>query len=169
MSGAIPIAKKDRYSQAELKAMANLQALGRDLVTQFYVCLKTAAFYDSNNSNYQRQLQKFGELVDIAMEKQKDFRLSTVEGYLFLNEQRLKINLDGYLAAKSIQQTFDKFKVAGLIFKKKVDQMGLSYLITELVRTTKIVQGADELNQMFKSKDIKYVEFIPSLVIQFRG
>jgi len=165
MTQSIPITKSDRYTSAEMKAMANLQALGRDLVTQFYICLKTAAFYDNNNTNYQKQLQKFSDLVDIALEKQAEFRLTSVEGYLFLNEQRLKINLDGYLSAKSLQKTFDRFKITGLIFKNGVDQLSLSFLITELVRNTNITIGAEELNKLFNSKNVSDIEFIPSLTI----
>jgi HD-GYP domain-containing protein (c-di-GMP phosphodiesterase class II) len=160
MNQVTPLTPMATLSDAEKKVLANQQALGRDLLTQLYVCLKTASFYDISNENFKKQLAKLADFLDIVFESKKEITATSVEGYLFFNEQRLKINLDGYLAAKYIQQQFDKLKVSGLAFKKPVTADELTAIILAIAASTPGAGGADRLNEALEAKNVRNVRFI---------
>ncbi len=162
MNQVTPMAPVATLSDAEKKALANQQALGRDLVTQLYVCLKTASFYDSSNENFKKQLAKLADFLDIVFESKKKITVTSVEGYLFFNEQRLKINLDGYLAAKYIQQQFDKLKISGLAFKKPVSANELTAIILAVTASSHGAIGADGLNEELAARHVSNISFIPT-------
>jgi len=162
MNQVTPMAPMASLSDAEKRALANQQALGRDLVTQLYVCLKTASFYDISNENFKKQLTKLADFLDIAFESKKEITVTSVEGYLFFNEQRLKINLNGYLAAKYTQQQFDKLKVSGLAFKKPVSDDELTAVIPAITGSSHGQNGADRLNAALAAKNVRNISFIPA-------
>ena len=155
MNQGTPMAQMASLSDAEKRVLANQQALGRDFVTQLYVCLKTASFYDISNENFKKQLTKLADFLDIVFESKKKITVTSVEGYLFFNEQRLKINLDGYLAAKYIQQQFDKLKVSGVAFKKPVSTDELTAVILAVTGSSHGENGADGLNEALAAKRSK--------------
>jgi HD-GYP domain-containing protein (c-di-GMP phosphodiesterase class II) len=152
-------------TDADKRALANQQALGRDLVTQLYICLKTASFYDPSNDNFRKQIYKFRDLLQIASEISARINITSVDGYLFMNEDRLKINLDGYLAAKFLQRQFEQLHVAGLDFSTNASMQDLTETMLEAVGTETVKIGAEALNAIFKKKGILSIKFIPSLKI----
>ncbi len=147
-------------SDAEKRALANLQALGRDLATQLFVCFKTASFYDSGNSNYKKQIDKLHHLISVALDSDQELLLTSVEGYLFFNQQRLKINLDGYLAAKYLQENFEKWQISGLAFETGIEINSLSAAVFELIKGNDSQRGAEKLNSHFNERGISGVRFI---------
>jgi len=162
MPEAVSISGNLQLTAQEKRALANHQALGRDLVTQLYICLKTAAFYEKSNENFVKQLGKLDDLMQVAVTAYNEISLTSVEGYLFFNEQRIKINLDGYLAAKYIKQEFEKHKIAGLAIKKGVSRDELSAVILEFVKITPAKRESEEINQEIGKQGVTHITFIPS-------
>lgn len=160
MNQITPITPMASLSDAERRTLANQQALGCDLITQLYVCLKTASFYDVHNENFKKQLAKMAELLDVAFESKKETTITSVDGYLFFNEQRLKINLDGYLAAKYIQQKFDKLRISGMMVKKPVSGEELTVVILTFTDPSNRESGADKLNKSLTEKDVRKISFM---------
>ena len=154
-----------QLSDAEKREIANLQALGRDLATQLYVCLKTASFYDPRNDNFKKQISKFLDLLHVATDHESHLSITDVDGYLFLNDQRLKIKLDGYLAAKYLQSQFENLGVAGMEFSVKTELEELEKAFSQVVRSDLKVRNAENLNDYFRGLEIKNIKFIPSLTI----
>ena len=154
-----------QLSEAEKREIANLQALGRDLVTQLYICLKTASFYDIRNDNFKNQIHKFRELLRIASEHESSLSITSTEGYMFLNDQRLKIQLDGYLAAKYLQNHFRNLSIAGFEFSVNTTIEELTTAFSKMVRSDLSISGAEKLNAYFKKFEIKNIRFLPALDI----
>ncbi|MCK4223878.1 MAG: HD-GYP domain-containing protein [candidate division Zixibacteria bacterium] len=88
---------------------------GKNLVYQLYVSIRTAQLYDRSNSVYMRQGEKLLGLIKALLEKEQDIFLKSKEGYLFLNETRLKFSFDGYVSSKFIMETFRKLQYESLI------------------------------------------------------
>ncbi|NIP41451.1 MAG: HD domain-containing protein [candidate division Zixibacteria bacterium] len=154
-----------QLSDAEKREIANLQALGRDLATQLYVCLKTASFYDPRNDNFRKQISKFLDLLNVATDHESHLAITDVDGYLFLNDQRLKIKLDGYLAAKYLQSSFENLAVAGIEFSLKTEFEELEKVFAYIVRSDIKVRNADNLNAYFNELGIRNIKFIPALTM----
>ena len=152
-------------TDADKRAIANRQALGRDIVTQLYVCLKTASFYDAMNDNFRKQIYKFRDCLQIASDLCDRIVITSVDGYLFMNEERLKINLDGYLAAKFLQRHFEKLRVSGIDFSSNASMEDLDIAMLEAVRSNLENTGADELNGILIDKGCRSISFLPSMRI----
>jgi HD-GYP domain-containing protein (c-di-GMP phosphodiesterase class II) len=152
-------------TDADKRLLANQQALGRDLVTQLYICLKTASFYDPSNDNFRKQIYKFRDYLQVASEISARVTITSADGYLFMNEARLKINLDGYLAAKFLQRQFDQLHVAGFDFSTNASMQDLTAVMLETVGMEIEKIGAEALNKILKEKGILSVRFMPSLKI----
>ena len=88
---------------------------GKNLVHQLYVSIRTAQLYDRSNSVYVRQGEKLLGLIKALLEKEEEIFLKCKEGYLFLNETRLKFSFDGYVSSKFIMETFRKLQYESLI------------------------------------------------------
>lgn len=88
---------------------------GRSLAYQLYVSIRTAQIYDRSNSVYVRQAEGLFNLIKSLLEKEEELYLKSKEGYLFLNDTRLKFSFDGYVSSKYLMDLFSKLQFEGLI------------------------------------------------------
>ena len=87
---------------------------GKNLVYQLYVSIRTAQIYDRSNSVYVRQAEGLFRLIQSLLEKEQDLYLKSKEGYLFLNDVRLKFSFDGYVSSKFLMDLLPKLQFEGL-------------------------------------------------------
>jgi HD-GYP domain-containing protein (c-di-GMP phosphodiesterase class II) len=87
---------------------------GRNLVYQLYVSIRTAQIYDRSNSVYQRQAEGLFKLMGSLLEKEQELYLKSKEGYLFLNDVRLKFSFDGYVSSKFLMDLLSKLQFEAL-------------------------------------------------------
>jgi HD-GYP domain-containing protein (c-di-GMP phosphodiesterase class II) len=109
-------------------SQAYLLEQGRNLVYQLYASLKTAQIYERSNLTYVKQSESLFDLVKNLLEKEERIILSSKEGYLFLNETRLKFGFEGYISSKFILEIFRKFQFESLIItpdlaKEELDEL----------------------------------------------
>ncbi len=93
---------------------------GRDLAYQLYASIKTAQLYERSNLTYVKQSENLFDLVKSFLEKEERIILNSKEGYLFLNETRLKFSFEGYLSSRFILEVFRKFQFEGLTVDSEV-------------------------------------------------
>jgi HD-GYP domain-containing protein (c-di-GMP phosphodiesterase class II) len=108
---------------------------GRSLAYQLYVSIKTAQIYDRTNLTYVKQSESLFDLVKNLLEKEEKIILNSKEGYLFLNETRLKFSFEGYISSKFLLETFRKFQFESLIIEPPLLKDELDDFIFLLVRT----------------------------------
>ncbi len=102
---------------------------GRSLVYQLYVSIKTAQIYERSNLTYVNQSENLFDLVKSFLEKEEKIILYSKEGYLFLNETRLKFSFEGYLSSKFILESFRKFQFESLTISPEVTKGELDELV----------------------------------------
>ncbi len=88
---------------------------GKNLVYQLSASIRTAQIYDRSNSVYIRQGESLFALIKTLLEKEDEIFLKSKEGYMFLNETRLKFSFDGYVSSKFIMEVFGKLQFESLI------------------------------------------------------
>lgn len=115
------VAKKNSSKAAQLYLLEQ----GRNLVYQLYVSIKTAQLYERSNLTYVKQSENLFDLVKRLLEKEERIILSSKEGYLFLNETRLKFSFEGYLSSRFILETFRKFQFESLVVSSEVTKVEL--------------------------------------------
>jgi HD-GYP domain-containing protein (c-di-GMP phosphodiesterase class II) len=102
---------------------------GRILAYQLYVSIKIAQLYDRTNLTYVKQSDNFFDLIKSLLEKEDKIILNSKEGYLFLNETRLKFSFEGYVSSKFIMEIFIKFQFESLTIDPQVTKEELDHLV----------------------------------------
>ena len=125
-----------------------LQEQGKSLVNQLSVSLRIASIYDRENSVYLRQMENFYALVESLLEKEQAINLKSKQGYLFVNETRLKFSFDGYVSSKFIMETFRKLGFESLNIETAVSLRELSEFI--FVLTQDYGEGEDTFEGLQK-------------------
>jgi len=142
---------------------SKLQQVGLELVHQFYIMVKTARIYEPSNDNYIRQIEKFTDCLENAFKSAGGVSVSSTEGYLFFSDLRLRISIDGYIASKAVQETFDRLEISGLKFKANFTAEILSKVF-RIVANIPPTEEEDNL-QIFKHEletaEIDCLEIIP--------
>jgi HD-GYP domain-containing protein (c-di-GMP phosphodiesterase class II) len=102
---------------------------GRNLVYQFYVSIKTAQLYERSNLTYVKQSENLFDLVKSLLEEEEKIILNSKEGYLFLNEARLKFSFEGYISSKFILEIFRKIQFESLTVSPEVTKEELDEFV----------------------------------------
>ena len=93
------------------EAPARVVLQGRNLSIRLCVLIKTARIHDVGNIAFQGPLANFLETVDQMWTAEGDFKLQAVGDFLYLNEQRLRVDASSY---PSYQFLIDELRVRGL-------------------------------------------------------
>lgn len=102
---------------------------GRSLVYQLYATIKTAHLYERSNLTYVKQSENLFDLVKGLLENEERIILNSKEGYIFLNEARLKFSFEGYLSSKFILEAFRKYQFESLMVSPGVTKEELDNLV----------------------------------------
>jgi HD-GYP domain-containing protein (c-di-GMP phosphodiesterase class II) len=132
-----------------LRQKSYLQEQGKSLVNQLAVALRIASIYDRENSVYLRQMENFYTLVSSLLEKEQAINLKSKEGYLFVNETRLKFSFDGYVSSKYLMETFKKLGFESLTIDAAVTLQELSEFV--YVLTQDYGEGEDVFERLQKN------------------
>jgi len=126
-----------------------LQEQGKNLINQLSVSIRTSQIYDRKNSVYLMQRDNLFRLVTALLEKEQEIFLKSKEGYLFLNEVRLKFSFDGYVSSKFIMETFRKLQFESLIISSPLSREELDEFVFILAKEN--MEGEDPFER-FQTK-----------------
>lgn len=150
----------------EKTEMSKLQFEGRELMVSFFVCMKTCVLYDLDNENAIKHLDAFRTSIRQAFESEDEISLAFIEGYLFYNQQRLKVGLDLYQISKFIQQQFERLNISGLALRKGVELDELKNMISLLTTDHTEETSADKLNRVLIEQSVQNIVFLqPQMMI----
>lgn len=102
---------------------------GKGLVKQLFACLKTAKIYDQNNTMFLKQSNALVNGVNDLLKREGQIQLKLKEGYIFLNETRLKFDFDGYSASRSLLDEFPKYDVESITIEPGISHTELDKFI----------------------------------------
>jgi HD-GYP domain-containing protein (c-di-GMP phosphodiesterase class II) len=125
---------KEKTREENKKDFLNLVEKGKGLVNLFHSTLKTALLYEPNNEAFRKQILPLMDSVKNIIEEEGELSLSTKEGYLFLNQARLRFDFENYVATRFIIEFFQKLKLYKLTFETGLKQEELQTLIYILVQ-----------------------------------
>ena len=128
MKVEIPAAAKVNEADA-----SRLVELGRILVNQLYVTYKTAQVYEQNNLAFLKQSQNLARGVERILDSYQALYLQLKNGYLFLNDVRLKFDFAGYIGNKFLIEEMQRTRIGGIFIHPGVTQRELDKFIYLLV------------------------------------
>lgn len=121
------VKSKDRKENKE--NYLRLLEKGKALVNLFYSTLKTAQLYEPNNSAFQKQIFPFADLITRTIQAEGELSLSSREGFLFLNQARLRFDFENYVAIRFSLDFLQKLKVFKITFESGLNQQELQNFI----------------------------------------
>ncbi len=148
-----------------------LQQIGRDLTHQFYVMLRTARIYEQQNDNYIMQLRRFYEFLQVAIESAGVAAISSTEGYLFFNDLRLRMSIDGYLATKAVQEAFERLSIAGLRFNANStpEELSRAFHIIANIPPSEEDDNSEILQRDLNEAGVECLDILPYTSISTSG
>jgi HD-GYP domain-containing protein (c-di-GMP phosphodiesterase class II) len=103
---------------------------GKALIKQLFASLKTAQLYDQNNVMFSKQSNALMDVVNGFMEREGQIQLRFKEGYIFLNEIRLKFDVEGYSASRALLDDFPKYGIEGLTIESEITRREMDKFIS---------------------------------------
>jgi hypothetical protein len=140
-------AKPRETDKAKLQKRHLLEK-GKNLVSQLYATIRTAQIYDRTNSVYTRQAENLLGLIQSLLEGTGEFLLKSKEGYLFLNDTRLRFSFDGYVSSKFIAETFRKLQFECIFFSPPLNREELDEFMFILAHAD--AEGEDPFDKLQK-------------------
>jgi HD-GYP domain-containing protein (c-di-GMP phosphodiesterase class II) len=119
---------------------------GKSLVYQLYAFIRTAQIYDSSNSVYIRQAESLFGLIQNLLEDEPELFLKSKEGYLFLDETRLRFSFDGYAASRFLMEVFKKHQFEGMLFSLGLTRRELEAFVSILAHAD--TEGEDPFEKL---------------------
>ncbi len=139
---------KPRESDKAKLQKRHLLEKGKSLVSQLCATIRTAQIYDRTNSVYTRQAENLLGLIQSLLEGTGEFLLKSKEGYLFLNDTRLRFSFDGYVSSKFIVETFRKLQFECIFFSPPLNREELDEFVFILAHAD--AEGEDPFENLQK-------------------
>ena len=104
---------------------SRITVAGRALAANLSVFWKTARIYDARNVAYMQSLSNLVESVHQMHSLGSDFVIQVVGDCLYINDQRLKVDVVGYASHQFIVDELSRRHVGGLRFHAGVERSEL--------------------------------------------
>jgi HD-GYP domain-containing protein (c-di-GMP phosphodiesterase class II) len=111
--------------QSDEAHVSRITVAGRALAVNLSVFWKTARLYDARNVAYMQSLQNLMDSLQQLLGLGSDFVLQVVGDCLYINDQRLRVDVVGYASHQFIVDELARRKVGGLRFQAGLDRSEL--------------------------------------------
>ena len=108
---------------------------GKELVNQFYIFMKTAQIHDPTNVALETPVENVIRTLKGLWQWSDDVHLRLEGDYLFLDELKLKMDMDGFISFTSLIETLKQLRIGGILLKKSATTDELKRFVYILVQT----------------------------------
>jgi HD-GYP domain-containing protein (c-di-GMP phosphodiesterase class II) len=132
----------------DLGVTAKLQLMGRSLVLQLHMVLRTMRLHDPNNRALLIASENLKDTINTLWAAlDGSVSLQFVEGMVYLNDMRLR--LDGAVTeqVRTLQEEFQERGLGGLAFSRPVDGAALKAFLHAFAQPVESEQDLDELRR----------------------
>ncbi|MBI3596169.1 MAG: HD-GYP domain-containing protein [Nitrospirae bacterium] len=91
---------------------------GKELVNQFYILMKTAQIHGPTNVAMEAPIENVFRTLRGVWQWSDDAYLRLEGDYLFLDELKLKMDIDGFTSFTSLIDALKQLQIGGILFKK---------------------------------------------------
>ena len=96
--------------------------LGKRLINQFFILLKTAQIHDSGNVALSQPVENLLAIMqELQSETGTDVSIQVEDDYIFVNETKLKMDIEGFISFIAVIEEFKKRQMGGIHFKTEVN------------------------------------------------
>ncbi|HUK57241.1 MAG TPA: HD domain-containing phosphohydrolase [Nitrospiria bacterium] len=135
---------------------------GKELVNQFYILMKTAQIHEPTNVAMEAPIENVLRTLRALWQWSDDAYLRLEGDYLFLDELKLKMDIDGFTSFASLIESLKQLRIGGILFKRSSTVEELKRFVYILVQTDPSIQEPFEVvAQRMKAMGIAYIEIDP--------
>jgi len=102
----------------------------KEFVTLFYVSLRNARFHGLSNEAFLQPLRKLVGILNSLLPLEGELSLRLVDCYLFVNDQRLQFDIEGYLSYGRLVEELRARKIGSVLFREEAEPEDLQALIS---------------------------------------
>ena len=84
----------EKEKQSTFLQIENYSRIGKNIVNQFYIILKTAQVHDPNNVAFVHTMENLIKTLSPILKKGEDVMLSLKSDYLYFEDTRLKQDIE---------------------------------------------------------------------------
>lgn len=121
-----------------------LQPLGRSLVLALHASMQSLKLYPVENATVQNVLEELRKIVARIFERESQFELSLVGDFLFLNDARLRLDLQDYASFAQVAALLSRHGVGEIEFDREVTRHDLARLLSLLIMDPTAAEGQFE-------------------------
>ena len=123
-----------------------LQLLGRTLVLQLHMVIRTLRIHDPTNRALLLATENLKDTINTLWAAlDKAVRLQFVDGVVYLNDVRIRMDSTGHEQVQTLQKEFEDRGLGGLAFARPVDSSALKEF---LLRFSRPIQTEDDKRQL---------------------
>jgi HD-GYP domain-containing protein (c-di-GMP phosphodiesterase class II) len=135
---------------------------GKELVNQFYILMKTAQIHEPTNVAMETPIENVFRTLRGVWQWSDDAYLRLEGDYLFLDELKLKMDIDGFTSFTSLIDALKQLQIGGILFKKSstVDELKrFAYILVQMDPNSQ--EPFEEVMQRMKTMGIAGIEVDP--------
>ena len=114
-----------------------VQSLGRRMVTQLYMVLRTSRIHDSSNEALVVATEKLRTTINTLWKSLGTIRIQFVEDTLYFNDIRLRVDTTIIRQVEELRKLLSERELGGLSFVRPVESQGLKDFLILLARPVK--------------------------------
>ncbi|MBN2361650.1 MAG: hypothetical protein JXR83_19510 [Deltaproteobacteria bacterium] len=115
--------------KTEAPARAHVQALGKNLVSQLFMVLRTVRLHDKRNKSVLVATEHLKDTLNTIIGAVGEVRLEFVEDQVYLSDQRIRVEYTGQENVKELASEFNRRGLGGFTFKRSVTTPSLTELL----------------------------------------
>jgi len=135
---------------------------GKALVNQFYILTKTAQIHESGNIAMEPPIDNIFRTLKGLWQWSDNVYLRLEGDYLFLDELKLRMDIDGFISFSSVIEILKQFHIGGVLLKRSTTVQELKRFVYVLVQTDPSVKEPYKLIiEQMRSQGIANIEIDP--------
>lgn len=108
--------------------------LGKRLINQFFILLKTAQIHESTNTALNQPVENvLSSLLELRRETNADVTIQVDEDSILVNETKLKMDIEGFVGYIGVIEEFKKRELGEVLFKNSINGQDIRKFIVAFI------------------------------------
>lgn len=135
---------------------------GQALVSQFHILMKTARIHGPTNVAMEAPLENTVKTLKELWRRREEAYLRLEGDYFFLDELKLKMDIEGFISFTSLAEVFKQLQIGGIVFEQATTADELKRFIYALVQTgPNVKEPFQVLTEQMEKMGIANIEIEP--------
>ena len=110
-------------------------SVGKDFINSLYILFKTALIHDLKNVALNSTVDKVIEFIHLLLEEDESFSLKVVQEHLFIDEVKIKVDIENFLASMFLIEEMKKRGIGSITFSTHLSIDELKRFIYAFIST----------------------------------